>query len=231
MKLLASDYDLTFYTDDINYEKNIEKLKEFRKNNLFVIVTGRTYLDYINVSKNKIDCDYLVVNHGATIIKNGEVIKNTLIDSNDIKKLKKIFNFDNLNYFVGSNKVSKRDINDKEISKIHIELDSEKEAIKAVKYINDHFENLNAYGLIIHKNQIEIVSNLADKVCAIDYIKSIENIDDENIYTVGDGYTDINMLKKYKGYAMDSALDIVKSNAVGVVDSVATLMDNIIKCK
>ena len=42
MKLLASDYDNTFYISDEDIVKNINKVKKFRKNTLFLIATGRS---------------------------------------------------------------------------------------------------------------------------------------------------------------------------------------------
>ena len=227
MKLLASDYDLTFYKDDTSFNKNIEVLRGFKKNNLFVIVTGRSYLDYINVSKNKVDCNYLVVNHGATIIKDNMVIKSNSINKDTIRKLKKIFNFDSLKYFATSNLESRVDINHDEISKINIELENIVEAKKAVKYIDNHFDDIKAYQLMIHKNHVEIVSKFADKKNAIEYIAEIENIDNNDIYTVGDGYTDIEMIKSFHGYAIENSVDEIKKSSESIVDNVSDLMKKI----
>ena len=229
MKLLASDYDLTFYTDDVSFNKNLEVLEEFKKNNIFVIVTGRSYNDYISTIKKEIDCDYLVVNHGATIIKNNKVIKSNLINKDTIKKLKKIFNFDGLKYFATSNLESRVDINYKDISKINIEMESIEEAKKTVKYLVNHFDDIKAYTLMIHKNQIEIISKEADKMDAIEYIRKLENISKDDIYTVGDGYTDINMIENYHGYAMEYGIERLKEISEGTVSAVYELMKLIMK--
>ena len=69
MFLLASDFDKTFYINNFDFKKNVEALKTFRRNNIFAIVTGRSYQDYINITKNYVPVDYLVLNHGATILK------------------------------------------------------------------------------------------------------------------------------------------------------------------
>lgn len=47
MRLLASDYDDTFYLSDEGIKNNILKVKEFMKNNIFVIATGRSYQEFI----------------------------------------------------------------------------------------------------------------------------------------------------------------------------------------
>ena len=52
MFLLASDFDRTFYINNYDFKKNVEALTNFMKDNLFVIVTGRSYQDYMNITKN-----------------------------------------------------------------------------------------------------------------------------------------------------------------------------------
>ena len=73
-KLLASDYDQTYYLNDSDIIRNIEKNKRWiDKGNIFAIATGRSYQDLKN-KKNKYNFifDYAILNHGATIIdKNG----------------------------------------------------------------------------------------------------------------------------------------------------------------
>ena len=46
-KILASDYDGTFYTSDEEIYENINSVKEFReRDNIFIIATGRSYYDF-----------------------------------------------------------------------------------------------------------------------------------------------------------------------------------------
>lgn len=48
-KLLASDYDQTYYLNDLDIVKNIEETKKWiDKGNIFVIATGRSYQDLKN---------------------------------------------------------------------------------------------------------------------------------------------------------------------------------------
>ena len=75
-KLLVSDYDQTFYINDEDIEKNKIAVNEFRKKgNIFVIATGRSYADFMK-KKNQynIEYDYLIINHGATILDKKENI-------------------------------------------------------------------------------------------------------------------------------------------------------------
>ena len=72
MKVLVSDYDRTLYRDDEEIKLNVESINKFIKNNnIFIIATGRSELDIKTVIKKyNINYNYLIVNHGASIIKN-----------------------------------------------------------------------------------------------------------------------------------------------------------------
>jgi len=71
-KMLVADYDGTFYLNDEDIKGNIEAVNKFRKNgNLFVIATGRSYQDFMNVTKDRaIEYDYLILNAGTCILDN-----------------------------------------------------------------------------------------------------------------------------------------------------------------
>ena len=78
-KFLVSDYDGTFYLNDKDIINNIKKVNDFRKRgNIFVIATGRSFLDFTKkLQQFDIQYDYLIINHGATILnKNHEIIRN-----------------------------------------------------------------------------------------------------------------------------------------------------------
>lgn len=88
-KIIVSDYDETFYINDEDIEKNKIAVREFeQKGNLFIIATGRSYLDFKNKVKDyHINYNYVILNHGATIIdRNDNIIYNFPIDNEVIKK-------------------------------------------------------------------------------------------------------------------------------------------------
>lgn len=224
MFLLASDFDRTFYINNYDFKCNLKLLPEFMKSNVFAIVTGRSYDDYMNVTKNCIPVNYLIINHGATILKDDIVINSTPISNKTVTKLKKIFNFDDLEYFACKDKFSRVDIDTKDLSKINITMQDNLVAKKAVNYINQHFDDIKAY-ILFHKNQLEIVSARADKRNAVKYIANLENINRYNIYTVGDGYTDFEMIKDYNGYCMSDCVSELKNVAIKSVDSVGDIIN------
>ena len=73
-KIIVSDYDNTFYRNDDDIEKNKLKVKEFMElSNIFIIATGRSYLDFMEKEDlYKIKYNYLILDHGATILKDDE---------------------------------------------------------------------------------------------------------------------------------------------------------------
>lgn len=224
MFLLASDFDRTFYINNYDFKCNLKLLPEFMKSNVFAIVTGRSYDDYMNVTKNCIPVNYLIINHGATILKDDIVINSTPISNKTVTKLKKIFNFDDLEYFACKDKFSRVDIDTKDLSKINITMQDNLVAKKAVDYINRYFDDIKAY-ILFHKNQLEIVSAMANKRNAVKYIANLENINRYNIYTVGDGYTDFEMIKDYNGYCMSDCVSELKNVAIKSVDSVGDIIN------
>ena len=223
MFLLASDFDRTFYINNYDFKKNVEALNNFMKGNMFVIVTGRSYQDYMNITKNYIPVNYLVLNHGATILKDDNVIRSTTINEDTKEKLKAIFDFNNLEYFATKDKISRVSIDESNLSKINITMQDNLVAKKAVDYINSNFKDIKAY-VLFHKNQFEIVSTKANKYYALEYIRKIEDINKNNVYTVGDGYTDIDMVKNYNGYCVKDSVDDLKKVALYKVNSVSEII-------
>ena len=89
-KILISDYDGTFYQNDIDIKKNIDKVNEFRTlDNLFVLATGRSYVDLKQkIDKYEIPYDYLILNHGALLLsKDLEILKVFTLDKELVDSL------------------------------------------------------------------------------------------------------------------------------------------------
>ena len=61
------------------------------------------------------------------------------------------------------------------------------------------------------------------------YSKQIKN--EEDIYTIGDGYSDIEMIKRFDGYAMENAVNEVKKYAIKEYPSVSNLIEDILEEK
>ena len=229
-KILVSDYDQTFYLNDEDIEKNKKSVEEFRKKgNIFVFATGRSYFDFMNKAEQyKLKWDYLIINHGATILdKNNNIISNYTIDNDVIKNIKKDLEIEKaIKYFCCNLENSRTDFNDKDLTKIYAKYEKDK-AEQINSLINKKYsEFVNCY--LVSGNAVEIISNKTCKSHAISKIAQIEKITPDRIYTVGDGYSDIEMIKNYNGYCMEKSVqELLKICNGKIVKSVSELIEEI----
>ncbi|OKZ73518.1 MAG: hypothetical protein BHW00_07450 [Clostridium sp. 26_22] len=229
-KLLVSDYDQTFYINDEDIEKNKIAVNEFRKKgNIFVIATGRSYADFMK-KKNQynIECDYLIINHGATILdKKDNIIFNEKIPNEILDSLKFDLHIENSERnFCCSILESRVDFEYKNLTKIHVKYNDLEYSNKILKKLEEKYNSfLNSY--LVSGNSIEIISKNANKSKAIKLLSKKIEIGQEKIYTIGDGYSDIEMVKDYNGYAMKESVDELKNVALEEIESVRDLIRKI----
>ena len=229
-KILVSDYDQTFYLNDEDIEKNKKSVEEFRKKgNILVFATGRSYFDFMNKAEQyKLKWDYLIINHGATIIdKNNNIISNYTIDNDVIKNIKKDLEIEKaIKYFCCNLENSRTNFDDKDLTKIYAKYEKNK-AEQINSLINKKYaEFVNCY--FVSGNAVEIISNKTCKSNAIEEITQIEKINKEDIFTIGDGYSDIEMIKNYNGYCMEESVqELLKICNGKIVKSVSELIEKI----
>ena len=230
-KILASDYDKTFYLNDEDIEKNKIAINEFRKReNIFIIATGRSYFDFHNkVDLYKFNYDYVIINHGATILdKNDNILANFPIKDEIIPEIKNDLKLEkSIKGFCCSKLESRVDFNHKDLTKINVGYNSKDEAISINININNKYSQfINSYQ--IAETSLEIISNETNKSKAIDLLLNRLNIKRQNVYTIGDGYSDIEMVKNFNGYAMQESVDELKNVAQKEYSSVSELINEII---
>lgn len=231
-KMLVSDYDGTFYTDEDNVKLNVEEVEKFRRlNNLFVIATGRSYYDF-GKKKKKYDIkyDYLVINHGATILnKEEETISNYVIDENvKLDLVKELDLQDQETMFACSGLESRVSIKNKNITKINKKYKTLEEAKKVNDYINKNYKDKVESYLLPTSNAVEVISAKTNKAKAVQELSNLENIKKDNVYTIGDSYNDVEMIEKFNGYSIENAKEEVKKVSKGECSSVSKLIKKII---
>ena len=229
-KMIASDYDRTFYLNDEDIEKNKTAIEKFRKEgNIFVIATGRSYYHFMKiVDKYKLDYDYAIINHGATVIdKRGNVIYNEPMSNKIISDLRKDLELKkSIDNFCCSNLETKVPFEHKDLTKINVKYKTKKESIEKNDYINKHYSDyINSYN--ITSSSIEIISKKTNKSKTIQMLADKLKIDKNNIYTIGDGDSDIQMIKDYNGYCMKDSVKKLKSVAIDECDSVSQLVNSL----
>ena len=226
-KMIASDYDRTFYLNDEDIEKNKTAIEKFRKEgNIFVIATGRSYYHFMKkVNKYNIDYDYAIINHGATVIdKQGNTLFNMPMNNSVINNIKNDLQLDkSIDTFCCSKLETKVPFNHKDLTKINVKYKTKNEAIKMNDQINNKYSDfVTSYN--ITSSSIEIISNKTDKSKTIKMLADKLGIENKNIYTIGDGYSDIQMIKDYNGYCMKESVDELKNVAKGEYNSVSNLV-------
>ena len=231
-KMLVSDYDGTFYTDEDNVKLNVEEVEKFRRlNNLFVIATGRSYYDF-GKKKKKYDIkyDYLVINHGATILnKEEKTISNYVIDENvKLDLVKELDLQDQETMFACSGLESRVSIKNKNITKINKKYKTLEEARKINEYINKKYKDKVESYLLPTSNAVEVISAKTNKAKAVQELSNLENIKKDNVYTIGDSYNDVEMIEKFNGYSIENAKEEVKKVSKGECSSVSKLIKKII---
>lgn len=226
-KMLVSDYDDTFYISDEDIIKNIKLVEKYSDEMIFMIATGRSYFDY-NKKKDKynIKSEYVILNHGATIIKNDEIIYNVEIENdvkNELIKDLKIENSEKI--FTCSKKESRLDIEHDDLTKIHIKYPSSEYALEIYNIVNEKYSKHLNFFLVSDRTAIEIVSNFSNKKNAILKVMKLENIKKNNVYTIGDGDTDYEMLSYFNGYIMENSSNSLQKLKLPRVKSVSELIE------
>lgn len=230
-KMLVSDYDQTFYLSDEDIEKNKKAVDKFRKEgNIFVIATGRSYFDFHNkVDMYNFEYDYVIINHGATILDNKDnVFANFFINDEIINNIKEDLQLEkSIKGFCCSRLESRVDFDHKDLTKINVKYNSKEEAMTINEIINSKYSNyINSY--YVTENSLEVISNETNKSKAINLLLNRLDVLLENVYTIGDGYSDIGMIKDFNGYAMANSVKELKEVATKEYESVSNLIAEII---
>ena len=116
------------------------------------------------------------------------------------------------------------------LTKIAVTYKTKEEALKKAEEIKSLFNNF-VHAYYVNKNSVEITSKLVSKEEAISYIAKINKIKNKNIYTIGDGYSDIEMIKKFNGYGMNCSVEEIYKKAKGIYPSVSKLIQDIRESK
>lgn len=231
-KILVSDYDNTFYINEYDIKNNIQNVEKFRnKGNIFVIATGRSYYDINKKLKEySIKYDYLIINHGATILNlDGNVIEKYIIEENTKNAIIQDLGLHNQDTMFACSVLDSRvSIESNNITKIHKRFETIEKTKKMNNIINNKYSSHIISYLIPSNNAIEIISSKTNKANAIDKIAKIENVDKQNIFTIGDSYNDIEMIKKFNGFCISNAEKEVKNISFKEYTSVSELINEII---
>lgn len=201
--------------------------------NLFVIATGRSCEDF-NRKKYlyNIKTNYLIIDHGATILKGDKIIYNKTINNGIKKELLNDLELDNtVVTFACNGSESRLELGNDNLTKIHVRYPSSDIAKRIHEIISKKYSNYISAFLVCKCEAIEIVSSEVNKSTSIRYVANLENIKYKDIYTIGDGYSDIQMVKDFNGYAMNHAVPELKKVANKEYESVSQLIKFLLRVR
>ena len=235
-KILISDYDKTLYKDDESIKINVEKIKEYRNaGNIFVIATGRSYTSIKDeIEKYSIEYDYIILSHGTVILnKNNELVLSYEIKKEIIEKiLKACTKFNDVIETTSLLDTFRKgvDITAENLTKISYITKTIEDAKKLANYINEEFgKEVKAYAIDMPNHKYtEVISVDTDKGKAIEKLLEIKNIDETNVYTIGDGSNDVEMIEKYNGFGMTNSEQCVLDITNKLYDNVYNLIEDIL---
>ncbi|MEG0909269.1 MAG: HAD-IIB family hydrolase [Bacilli bacterium] len=209
MKILVSDFDLTFYTND--YKKNIEKVNEFvSKGNIFIIATGRPFYFLMpSISDVHINYSYLICSDGTIVFdKSEQIVIEERIDNSTIKKITTILESSDAisNWYNNEPLKYSNNIENPSNGLLGVPKDRDK-AIILVNEINKNFPDIKAY---LSHNWINILNKESSKASAIKKLVELNNWELKDVITVGDNYNDIEMNENFESYAVKTAPEELK---------------------
>lgn len=214
-KMLVSDYDDTFYVSDFLIKFNIDAIKRFRENgNVFVLSTGRNYHSIKNkINKYKIQYDYLSCLNGLLIFdKNNKLINANYINGDTVKQI--LFGLRAQDISCNSMMYDEYSItmNTNSVAEMRILMNNLKRCKEYINSLQKVFPNIQ-----IEKNYNKMyIHNKTDKVDSVKKLQSLTGIEDENVYTIGNGKSDIKMISEYDGASMlftsDSEVNMISHN-------------------
>ena len=113
--------------------------------------------------------------------------------------------------------------------KIMLKLYSYDNALDVKKYIDERYTNIKCYYEKEDNHYlVEIVSSKASKSLMIEKILVREEIKKDNVFTIGDGVNDIDMIRNFNGYRVKNACGELEFITNRVIDNVRDLINDII---
>lgn len=242
MKVFASDYDGTLRTGEFVTQENKDAIARWRKaGNLFVLVSGRSMESMQKeLLNNELNVDLLIGNNGGAIytpafteiksyylpfeqalqilayIKKERTISYVL--NNGYHRSKTILDLhrEDKKYAHTQMKYTEEEIlAQKKIAQIVVSLDDPTDCERIATHINDAFHGVAvAYQNV---NCVDIAPDGVSKAMGLKEALKGYDVDNGEIYTIGDSYNDQSMIAAFYGFAMEQAPDEVKKDAKKIV--------------
>ena len=237
-RLIASDYDGTLSCGGDSLEKNARAVSAWRKaGNLFGVVTGRGTHITAELAEHGFETDFVLCNNGAVCISGGEMIFAERNDMSLVRDVTKFISVCGAGYFgLVAPEYEKGFVAGKlpedldklpQFTQLTAICADDDDASRISREINVKY----ADSLISYANGkfIDIVKRGISKAEGISRVARMLGVEENHISAVGDNYNDLIMIEAFDGYAVSGARELVKKRADHVVESVADMIDELIK--
>lgn len=239
MSILFSDYDGTFANKPENIKINCDKIRDYMSmGNIFVLSSGRSFNSLIQKTEEyKIPYDYLACCDGSYLFdKNDNLLMSHKMSHDAVSQvydLRDLAICDRVDYTYEKDYSIVYD-SDKDIASISIVLDNLDRTDAFVEKFLQLKKEHPEYDYVVYGfNNISyymIKAKGISKSSPIEFLKEKLDIPKSEIFTVGDGLNDLEMIRDYNGFMIGNEKEL-EDIALGKYDSVYGLVDDIIKKK
>ena len=230
MKILVSDFDETFFSEYEETLLNVDAVRQFiNLGNIFIIATGRNLKNVLTEIKNfNIPFSYLICNDGGKIYNNKLDCFRSIYIPKDLNDA--IYNMLNNKEYVseaffdsGSSFTTNGDIEAIGIIGRYLNKGT---ALSLLNKIENRFSDIHGY---LSDNWINITNKSVNKTDGINYLKDKFGFLASDIYTIGNGINDINMIEEFNGYLINKAKEDVIDKGYHRIASVNELIYKLLK--
>lgn len=248
MKIIASDYDGTLRRGNEIDMKDRAAIKKWREaGNLFGVVTGRGADFLLTASHDELEYDYLIVYNGAEIYnKDNKLLKRFLGITEELFEISSVimhgeggwadiivtgtrFHFtygdipDNKN---GDWYKAEKLKEIKEFLQIYSLFGDDRTAHMVADELNKRYGG--SVSALVNGSWLNVAPPGVTKSTGISAYSEYMGVDRCDIYTIGDSYNDLDMIKNFNGYSVENGVNDVKYAAKGVVGGIWELVERFI---
>lgn len=226
--------------------------------NLFVFATGRPIsMMKLEKYIHGIVYDYIVgLNGGIIISKTGDILFRETINNSIARKMmiliqqkdvlhysvsdglwghyhttfgwrhKSFYLFTFFKLFLKTYGLTLEEALNRPVVQISVKLKSAEEATAFANQLNELFgKDIVAFSNLRH---VDIAARGLSKATGIEYIANRHGIASDNIYCMGDSFNDLPMLKRYHGFTLPEAHQMIKENVQEVFETVGDAIKQIL---
>ena len=251
LKIIASDYDGTLNHGGIDETKKKAISKWRKEGNIFSIVSGRGAPDLLRIyNQNTFECDYLIADNGAVIMKiDGEIVCEDKIDTSVAKPFLEFLFSQGCKWGYVQTSFPCRVFKDNDfedydkeecfifeelpefpyIYQMNTALPDFEEAARVTDAIKEKFGDV--LNPLQNGTCIDIVSVNMDKAKGIYKFIDLLGASYEDVITVGDNINDKDMIKEFRSYAMENAVPLIKELADYETSGITELIEKELNIK